>query len=117
MRIVIDLDGTICEIRKPNQDYANVKPKMAAVRAIRTLKREGHSIIIYTARHMKTCDGNVGAVIERVGSTTLKWLRQHGVQYDEIHFGKPWGEIYVDDQAMPPMWGAVLAKARKKVKI
>ena len=116
MRIVIDLDGTICEIRKEGQEYPDVAPKMAAIRAIRALKAKGHTIIIHTARHMKTCEGNVGAVVARVGPATIQWLHRHKVPYDEIHFGKPWGELYIDDQAMLPDWPAVLRKAGKRKK-
>ena len=31
--------------------------------------------------------------------TTLQWLEQHGVTYDEIHFGKPYADVYIDDHA------------------
>ena len=54
MRIVIDLDGTICELKKPNQRYEDVLPKDGAIQIINQLKKEGHEIIIYTARNMKT---------------------------------------------------------------
>ena len=30
---------------------------------------------------------------------TLQWLDDHGIQYDEIYFGKPWANIYIDDNA------------------
>ncbi|MCX6770001.1 MAG: HAD hydrolase family protein [Candidatus Micrarchaeota archaeon] len=113
MRIVIDLDGTICAIRKEGQKYSEVAPKPKAILAIRKLKAAGHTIIIHTARHMKTCEGNVGAVVARVGPATIQWLHEHKVPYDEIHFGKPWGELYIDDQAMLPNWRKILAAARR----
>jgi capsule biosynthesis phosphatase len=56
--------------------------------------------MIQTARHMKTCDGNVGKVVARQGKTTLDWLEKHGIEYDEIFFGKPWAQVYIDDNAM-----------------
>ena len=28
MRYIIDLDGTICDLKEPNQSYSEVKPKM-----------------------------------------------------------------------------------------
>jgi len=104
MRIVIDLDGTLCYIRKPNESYDEVKPKKKAIEIVRRLKKDGHTIILYTARHMKTCDANIGKVMARIGDITLAWLRRNKVPFDEIYFGKPWGDLYIDDQALHPKW-------------
>lgn len=100
MRICIDLDGVICELRRPDQSYEEVPPVPEAVERIRSLRAAGHEIIIHTARHMKTCGGNVGAVIARQGEITLRWLSRYGVEYDEIHFGKPHADVYLDDNAL-----------------
>ena len=100
MRICIDLDGTICRLRRPEQSYAEVEPMPDAVEKIRQLKNAGHYVIIHTARHMKTCNGNVGQVIARQGLVTLQWLERHGIPYDEIHFGKPHADVYLDDNAV-----------------
>lgn len=108
MRIVVDLDGTVCEIRKPDQKYEDVEPKMEAVKALQELKSKGHTIILYTARHMKTCDANVGKVMARIGNLTIAWLHKHNVPFDEIYFGKPWGDLYIDDQALRPDWKKIL---------
>lgn len=100
MRIVIDLDGTICPIKEPNQSYEELKPFPKAVEKIRQLRAEGHYIIIQTARHMKTCDGNVGLVVRKIGKLTLEWLDKNGIEYDEIYFGKPNADVYIDDRAL-----------------
>jgi capsule biosynthesis phosphatase len=97
MRICIDLDGVIAEIKKENETYADVKPVKSAVEKIKKLKENGHYIIIYTARHMKTCDGNVYKAISKIGLITLEWLKKYDIPYDEIVFGKPWADIYIDD--------------------
>jgi capsule biosynthesis phosphatase len=97
MRICIDLDGVIAELRKENESYSEVKPIKGAVEKIRKLKEAGHYIIIYTSRHMKTCDGNVGKAIAKIGKITLDWLEKYNIPYDEIVFGKPWADIYIDD--------------------
>lgn len=99
MRICIDLDGVIAQLKNAGETYADVKPVAGAAEKIRTLKESGHHIIIFTARHMKTCAGNVGAVIARQGKTTLDWLELHEIPYDEIIFGKPWADVYIDDNA------------------
>ncbi|MGD9722095.1 MAG: hypothetical protein AB7O59_12365 [Pirellulales bacterium] len=100
MRICIDLDGVICRLREPGETYADLEPVPGAVEALARLKAAGHYIILYTARHMKTCGGNVGQVIARQGAITLDWLAQHRVEYDEIHFGKPHADVYIDDNAV-----------------
>lgn len=99
MRICLDLDGVICTLKQPGESYADVRPLPGAVERIRELRAQGHYIIIQTARHMKTCDGNVAMVLARQGRVTLDWLATHGVEYDEIQFGKPWADVYVDDNA------------------
>jgi len=35
-----------------------------------------------------------------IGMQTLDWLDRHEVCYDEIFFGKPWANIYIDDNAL-----------------
>ena len=97
MRIVIDLDGTICPIRQSNQTYADLLPLPNAVERINELKNEGHYIIISTARNMATCESNVGKVLKNVGKITLEWLDKYNIPYDEIFFGKQ--NAYIDDRA------------------
>jgi capsule biosynthesis phosphatase len=99
MRICIDLDGVICELKKEGQTYDQLAPVAGAIEKLNQLKAAGHYIIIQTARHMKTCDGNVGRVQARIGAATLNWLEKNKVPYDEIYFGKPWAQIYIDDNA------------------
>ena len=99
MRICIDLDGVVCKLRKPGQTYSELEPVPGAIEKIQKLRENGHYIIIYTARHMKTCEGNVGKILARQGLVTLKWLDDHKVDYDEIYFGKPWAQVYLDDNA------------------
>ena len=56
MRIVFDLDGVICELKKPSESYADVIPKNDVIEKMKDLKKDGHYLIIHTSRHMKTCD-------------------------------------------------------------
>lgn len=97
MRLAIDIDGTICSFRQEGQTYADVEPLPGAVEKLQEMKKNGHYIILLTARHMKTCNGNVGLVVARQGKTLLDWLGKHGIPYDEIWFGKPQADIYIDD--------------------
>lgn len=99
MRIVIDIDGTISELKRGTQTYSDVRPNHEAVEKIKKLKEDGHYIILQTARHMKTCNGDQGKVFAKVGKPTLDWLDKYEIPYDEIHFGKPNADIYIDDLA------------------
>ena len=98
-RICLDLDGVICELRRPDQTYADVQPRPGAVEAIRALREGGYYVIIHTARHMASTNANVGRVVALQGELTLAWLRQHDIEFDEIYFGKPYADLYIDDNA------------------
>ncbi len=100
MRLCIDLDGVVCHLKKPVETYADIQPIPGAAEKLGALRKAGHYIILLTARHMKTCSGNVGMVIARQGKITLDWLEKHGIEYDEIHFGKPHADVYIDDNAL-----------------
>ena len=99
MRIVIDLDGTICPIKQKDQHYHELAPLPGAVEKLRDWKAQGHYLIIQTARNMATQESNVGKVMKNIGKVTLDWLEQYEVPYDEIHFGKPNAHLYIDDRA------------------
>lgn len=99
MKICIDLDGVICQLKIEGQTYDQLLPVEGAPERLKELKENGHYIIINTARHMKTCQGNVGSVTARIGLITLQWLEKHNIPYDEIYFGKPHADVYIDDNA------------------
>lgn len=100
---VFDLDGTICEEKEKGTnflEFANVKPIYEVVEKMRMLHQKGDKIIISTARHMGTTKGNLGLINARVSKLTIDWLDKYEVPYDEIYFGKPLGDYYVDDKNM-----------------
>jgi capsule biosynthesis phosphatase len=100
MRIVIDLDGTICPIKDKDGLYSELVPLEGAVERIKDLKKAGHYIIIATARNMATQESNLGKVIKNIGKITLDWLERYDIPYDEIYFGKPNAQVYIDDRAL-----------------
>jgi capsule biosynthesis phosphatase len=97
MKICIDIDGVLCELRKPDQTYAGLQPVRGAVEKMKSLKQAGHYLILCTARHMATCNSNVGLVVARQGKILLDWLAKNEIPYDEIWFGKPHADVYLDD--------------------
>lgn len=100
MRIIVDLDGTICPIKKEGESYNDLTVIEGAAEKLHELRKQGHYIIIQTARNMATCESNIGKVMKNVGKITLDWLERNNIEYDEIFFGKPNGEIYIDDRAL-----------------
>ena len=100
LRICIDLDGTICEIRHDPQTYADVKMKPNADKMIKQLHDAGHTIVIHTARNMGSTGHNVGKAMKNVGKMTLEWLEKNNIVYDEIFFGKPNSDITIDDRCI-----------------
>lgn len=98
-----DLDNTICEEKPKNthySEYSNVKPLDDVVENINRLYDEGNKIIILTARHMVSTNGNIELIKERVGKITEDWLKEHNVKYHELFYGKPYADYYVDDKAI-----------------
>ena len=44
----------------------------------------------------------MGGVVADVGEITLQQLRAMGIPFDEMVFGKPYADFYVDDKAVSP---------------
>ena len=96
-RVCFDLDNTLFGPPQRSGDYSTCRPIPRAVRMCRHLKQMGHHVILHTARRMRTHGANVGAVVADVGAVTIQSLQDAGVEYDELHFGKPWAQFYIDD--------------------
>jgi len=102
MRICFDLDNTLVTYPSLPGDYSTVKPIEPMIQLARKLHEEGHTIIIHTARRMATHKYNVGAVIRDIGKQTFDTLAEFNIPYDELIFGKPIAEMYIDDRAVNP---------------
>lgn len=99
-RFCFDLDNTLVTYPKIKNDYTSVEPITKTINFCNFLKDQGHTIIIYTARRMRTHNGNLGGVIADIGKITLDTLENFNIKYDEIHFGKPYANFYIDDLAV-----------------
>lgn len=90
MNYCFDIDGTICT--NTNGEYEKAQPLTNRIKIVNNLFDEGHQIIMFTAR----------------GSTTnFDWtdltkqqLKDWGVNYHKLIFGKPDADIFVDDKAI-----------------
>lgn len=96
-RFCFDLDSTLVTKPRIEGDYSTVEPIEKNINFVRYLKNMGHTIIIYTARRMRTHKGNIGAVMADISKLTFNTLDEFEIPYDEVYFGKPWADFYIDD--------------------
>lgn len=99
-RICFDLDSTLVGPPTVPGDYSTCTPIQKNIDLCNYLRRLNHYVIIHTARRMRTHAGNVGAVIKDIGKITIQTLEKFGIQYDELIFGKPYADLYIDDKAV-----------------
>ncbi len=100
LRFCFDLDNTLVTYPQVPGDYTTVKPISKNIALSNFLFSLGHEIIIYTARRMKTHAGDQGKVIADVGAVTQATLKEFGIKYNELYFGKPYADFYIDDSAI-----------------
>lgn len=104
-RIVMDVDGTIAELKAPDQSYEDLQPKNDVVQRLREYRNQGFYIILYSSRNMRSYGNNLGLLQANTLPKMIDWLNLHEIPFDEIHVGKPWcgfGGFYVDDKAIRP---------------
>ncbi len=90
-RFVFDIDGVIAGFRA-GLDYAFAPPNEEMIRVINHLYDLGNQIILFTAR------GYVTGIDWRF--VTEKQMKDWGLRYHELHFGKPNADYYVDDKML-----------------
>lgn len=103
--LVVDIDGTLCDLKTAEQTYLDVTPKTSMIEKMREYQAAGYHIILFTSRQMRTYAGNLGKINKYTAPMTQEWLAKYDVPYDEIIFGKPWagrGGYYIDDRAFRP---------------
>ena len=89
--LCFDLDGTLCT--NTFGDYEVAEPYASAIERVNGLAAAGHRILVFTARGTATgIDW---------GEVTRAQLGRWGLSYDELHFGKPSADVYVDDRGVP----------------
>jgi histidinol phosphatase-like enzyme len=87
MIIAIDMDGVLCSEEK-TFSRSLAKPIAGAVESLQKLRKQGHKVIIYSAR--------TWAELEM----TQKWLKDYGFEYDGLHLGKITVDCFIDDRAI-----------------
>lgn len=90
MIYVVDIDNTICT--DTDGDYSAAQPHYDRIGKINSLFDEGHVIIYWTARGMKSGKNHT--------ELTNRQLRQWGCKFHEIRMGKPHYDVWIDDKAI-----------------
>ncbi|MEK7382394.1 MAG: hypothetical protein AAB262_03815 [Elusimicrobiota bacterium] len=85
-----DIDGTLCT--NTEGDYESALPVPATIARVNTLFEAKHRVLLYTAR------GSTTGIDWR--ATTERQMRDWGVRYHELYFGKPTADLYIDDKAV-----------------
>ena len=93
---VFDIYGTICTNSKGN--YYDSEPLIGRIKIINELYENGNTIIFQTARGMGSSSNDFIAAADKWSEFTVSQLNCWGVKYHKIFFGKPAGDIYVDDK-------------------
>ncbi len=102
---IFDIDGTLCPIKKRDEQYEDIVPYKNIVDKIRYYKEHGAKIVLFTSRNMNTYNGNMGLINKKTARVLTEWLDKWDIPYDEIIYGKPWPGhkgYYVDDRTIRP---------------
>lgn len=108
--ICFDIDGVICKSK--NGDYKNSKPIKKNINFINSLDRNKIKIILYTARFMGRTNNNQKKSTILAKKLTIDQLNLWKLNYDEIYFGKPSFDLFVDDKSIffKKCWSKLLLK-------
>jgi hypothetical protein len=109
--ICFDIDNVICKTDK-KKNYRKSKPILKNIKIINFLYDKGHKIIIFTARYMGRCKGDIKLVIKKIKPLTIAQLKKWGVKYHKLYFGKPSYDLFIDDKALffKKNWSTFLKK-------
>jgi capsule biosynthesis phosphatase len=97
----MDMDGTICE-DTDGTNYKGAAPRPEVIRRVNKYWQDGWEVIIFTARGMRSFNGDLQIIEMTYRKLTEHWLKENRVMYDKLIFGKPSADLYVDDKAIDP---------------
>ena len=98
MIYVFDIDGTICN--NTYGKYETAEPIKERIAYINKLYDDGHRIVFFTARGMRTFNGDIGEVYKKYHDFTELQLKAWKVKYHQLRLGKPEGDLYIDDKGV-----------------
>jgi capsule biosynthesis phosphatase len=99
-RFCFSLDNTLFTEPLIKHNYLTVKPIIKNIEYLKFLKNLGNYIIIYTSRGMDIHNGNIGLAMKDISKITYETLEKYEIPYDEIYFGKPYADFYIDNNSV-----------------
>lgn len=96
MRFVVDIDGYL--VTESSKDVSARHPLKSNVLRVNRLYDRGHTIILFTARGMNSCNNDQLAADEKYREITEAQLESIGVKYHSLMFGKPNADVYLDNK-------------------
>lgn len=103
-KIIVDIDNTLT-IHNSSNDYSKKEIRQDVLEMLNAYKIRGYEIVLFSARNMKTYDGDISKINKHTLPVLIEWLEKHHVEYDGLIMGKPWcgeGGFYVDDKSIRP---------------
>ena len=112
--ICFDLDNTLCKTIGSN--YKLSKPFDKKIKFVNYLKKKGFYIKIFTSRFMGRNKENRTLAKKAGYKFTKNQLKNWKLTYDELIFGKPSFDIFIDDKSLnfKKNW---IINLKKKLKI
>jgi len=112
-----DLDNVLCKTKGSN--YKKSLPLKENIRTVNILSQKGNYIKIFTSRYMGRNKENKNKAIKDGYNFTKKQLKKWNVKYDELIFGKPSYDLFVDDKnlSFKKNWSKLILNLLKKNKI
>ncbi len=109
-----DLDNVLCKTLGNN--YKKSIPIKKNIKVLDILKKKGHYIKIFTSRFMGRNNENKKSAKQQGYKFTKKQLEKWKVTYDELIFGKPSYDVFVDDKnlSFKNNWSKQILKRNKK---
>ena len=103
-RLIVDIDNTIT-INNSSSSYETKLPNIEFIIKLNEYKKLGYEIVLFSARNMKTYEGDISKINIITLPVLITWLKKYNVPYDGIIMGKPWcghEGFYIDDKAIRP---------------
>ena len=93
-----DIDGVIC--KTVGRNYSKSKPNKNSIKKINQLYEKGFFIKIFTARYMGRNNDNISLAKKQGYKKTFKQLKNWGLKFHKLIFGKPTFDLFVDDKSL-----------------
>lgn len=88
--LMFDIDGTLCN--QESEDYLKAQPILKRIEMINELKTQGKYIKLFTSRGVRSGK-------DWTSATSIQ-LKSWGLSYDELIFGKPHYDLFIDDKSV-----------------